>query len=432
MKRKEAIIFGIFCSLLIACNPFHKTFFNKHFQFEESLHHHHAGFALYDLKERKFLYQRDAEKYFTPASNTKIFTFYASLLLLGDSIPALHYNIEGDSLIFWGTGDPSLLNANVHTNTRVLDFLKNSNYELYFSSDNYYDSHFGPGWAWDDYEYSYSAERSPMPIYGNLIEVSKEDMSKSISLNIPYFKRYFYLADTLSDFRSIVRNIDDNLLQYYPNRNHFDYTIPFHYSDHLFTQLLSDTLNKSVKLIRLQKPKDTKTLYSVPADSIYKVMMQKSDNFLAEQLLLLCSNTVGDSLRANITIQHIKESYLFDLPDEPVWRDGSGLSRYNLFTPRSVVALWEKIYHETGQERLFELISIGGKAGTIKNYYKADPPYIYGKTGTLSNNHSLSGFLITKTGKILIFSYMNNNYPVSSSEIKPAMERLLWSIHEKR
>ncbi|MDH5366582.1 MAG: D-alanyl-D-alanine carboxypeptidase [Cyclobacteriaceae bacterium] len=431
MKWQETIFYSIICSLLIACNPFQKSFFNKHFLFEESQYHHHTGFAIYDLEERQFLYQHDAEKYFTPASNTKIFTLYASLLSLGDSIPALKYLIQGDSLIFWGTGDPSLLNKNVHTNLRVLDFLNNNNFELYFSSDNYYDSHFGPGWAWDDYKYSYSAERSPMPIYGNLLEARKVGTSKSISINIPYFKRYFYLADTIYDTRSIVRNIGDNFLHYYPGRNKFDYSTPFHYSDYLFTQLLGDTLNKPVNLIRFQKPKNTKTLYSVPADSIYKVMMQKSDNFLAEQLLLLCSDAIGDSLRTTFTIQHIKESYLFDLPDEPIWRDGSGLSRYNLFTPRSVVALWEKIYQETGQERLFELLSVGGKSGTLKNYYKADPPYIYGKTGTLSNNHSLSGFLITKTGKILIFSYMNNNYPVSSSEIKPAMERFLWAIHEK-
>lgn len=431
MKWKGVILVSIISSFITACSPFQKIQLNKHFDFEENLHHHHTGFALYDLEEKKHLYQHNANRYFTPASNTKIFTLYASLLSLGDSIPALQYHIKGDSLIFWGTGDPSLLNPNVHTNSRVLNFLKNNDYNLYFSSDNYYDTHFGPGWAWDDYEFSYSTERSPMPIYGNLIEVSKSAENTTIDVNVPYFKRYFLLEDSISNTRSIVRNIDDNLLYYYPNRPQFNYTIPFHYSDFLLTQLLSDTIQKPVNLIHYQKNKTEKTLYSVPSDSIYKVMMQMSDNFLAEQLLLLCSNSIGDSLRASLAIENIKEKYLFNLPDEPVWRDGSGLSRYNLFTPRSIVSLWEKIYYEAGKDRLFSLISVGGKAGTIKNYYKADPPYIYGKTGTLSNHHSLSGFLIAKSGKILVFSYMNNNYPVSSSEIKPAMEKLLWEIHEK-
>src|SRR5690606_40565208 len=68
---------------------------------------------------------------------------------------------------------------------------------------------------------------------------------------------------------------------------------------------------------------------------LYKVMMQESDNFIAEQLLLLCAQVLSDSLKTEIAIDFVKKHYLDDLVDEPVWVDGSGLSRYNLFTPRS-------------------------------------------------------------------------------------------------
>ncbi|MEQ9412878.1 MAG: D-alanyl-D-alanine carboxypeptidase, partial [Cyclobacteriaceae bacterium] len=136
-------------------------------------------------------------------------------------------------------------------------------------------------------------------------------------------------------------------------------------------------------------------------------------------------------LKTDIAIEYVKSKFLFDLPDEPQWVDGSGLSRYNLFTPRSIVKLWEKILVLVPQERLFQLLAIGGEAGTIKNYYKATPAYIYGKTGTLSNNHCLSGYLITKKGKLLIFSFMNNNYTASSNDIKKDMESVLLEIHER-
>jgi len=126
----------------------------------------------------------------------------------------------------------------------------------------------------------------------------------------------------------------------------------------------------------------------------------------------------------------MKKNYLNDLPDKPIWMDGSGLSRYNLFTPRSIVRLWEKIYQRVPQERLFSVIATGGKTGTLKNAYKNAQPYIYGKSGTLSNNHNLSGFIVTKKGRILIFSFMNNNHPASSNVVRDEMEKLLKSLYD--
>ena len=139
-------------------------------QLKESLvfAHNHTGFSLYNLSENKTLLEHNADRYFIPASNTKLFTYYASLKTLGDSIPAFHYQISGDSLILWGTGDPSFLNPDL-PNSKAFDFLKNSPQKIYFSNDNFMGSFFGNGWSWDDYNEYYAAEISPFPIHGNIV-----------------------------------------------------------------------------------------------------------------------------------------------------------------------------------------------------------------------------------------------------------------------
>ena len=83
------------------------------------------------------------------------------------------------------------------------------------------------------------------------------------------------------------------------------------------------------------------------------------------------------------------------------------------------------------RERLFALLAIGGVSGTLKSNYKAEKPYVYGKTGTLRNNHMLSGFLLTQSGRTLIFSWMNNNFTKSSADVRRRMEEVLKNIYEK-
>jgi D-alanyl-D-alanine carboxypeptidase/D-alanyl-D-alanine-endopeptidase (penicillin-binding protein 4) len=199
----------------------------------------------------------------------------------------------------------------------------------------------------------------------------------------------------------------------------------------LLMELLQDTLKRSVHQIHRLKPADARVIFSVPSDSLYKVMMQESDNFIAEQLLILCAGELTDTLSTAVAIKKISERYLSDLSDRPAWVDGSGLSRYNLFTPRSIVQVWEKIYYLKPQDELFPLLAIGGKTGTLKNWFKADAPYVFGKTGSLSNNHCLSGFLVTKKGRILIFSFMNSNFIHPVKEVRQMMEDILKTIYEK-
>jgi D-alanyl-D-alanine carboxypeptidase/D-alanyl-D-alanine-endopeptidase (penicillin-binding protein 4) len=153
-------------------------------------------------------------------------------------------------------------------------------------------------------------------------------------------------------------------------------------------------------------------------------MMHRSDNFFAEQILMMCSSAKWDTIDSRKVIGYMLDSILKDLPHPPSWVDGSGLSRYNLFTPRDFVTVLEKLYKTYPKERLYPLFPTGGK-GTLRNYYQALPGRLYAKTGTLSGCVALSGFLVTKNGKTLIFSVLVNNHNSTSTAIRRAVETFL-------
>lgn len=394
-----------------------------------------TGFALYDPDKEKMIYSQFADRYFIPASNTKLFTFYVANKILGDSVNGLNYIIQGDSLIFWGTGDPSFLHPDIES-TKAYDFLADSEKQLFYANNFDQVTPLGPGWSWDWYNYYFATERSAFPVYGNFIRFKKA-LDDSIFTFSPYF---FYenvkedpslIADDYRFIRKKYSNSYSYLINQYDSLE-FEIDKPFISSDSLTIELLEDTLNQQVQLVNydLFKHQPHQQLLTIRADSLYKRLLQNSDNFIAEQVLLLCSDKLFDSLNTNAVIDYAETHFLADLPDELEWADGSGLSKYNMFTPRSIIALLEKIHKEYPEEKVLDLLPAGGESGTIENWYKAEEPYVFAKTGTLSNSICLSGYLLTQSGKKLFFSFMHNNYAIPSSQLKKEMEEILYQIHK--
>jgi D-alanyl-D-alanine carboxypeptidase/D-alanyl-D-alanine-endopeptidase (penicillin-binding protein 4) len=233
----------------------------------------------------------------------------------------------------------------------------------------------------------------------------------------------------------VTRNFRDNQVSYVPKSDTVsrERDIPFVYSTELIANLLADTLGRDVGVYSGPEIEYSNTLYATPAKPLYERMMVVSDNMIAEQLMLMISNQEFGTMNTSRAINFALENYLYDLPDPPNWVDGSGLTRYNLITPMSTVALLEKLYSLLGEEETLALMPIGGVRGTISGRYRApegQPPFVYAKTGTLSNNTSLSGYLYTDSGRRLTFSFHNNNFVVSNNVIRNEMNRILQYIRQ--
>ncbi|WP_417886427.1 D-alanyl-D-alanine carboxypeptidase/D-alanyl-D-alanine-endopeptidase [Zunongwangia sp.] len=430
--RLLLLLLFLFCS---SCAVFKSktASIDKIFNEAETFKHGFSGFVVYNPATQQTLYSKNAHKYFIPASNTKLITFYASLKILGDSIPSITYKENKDYLIFSGTGDPSLLYKDFNSN-RVIDFLKNSTKKLVLKPKYVTTKRFGSGWAWDDYNDDYSAERSAFPIYGNRVsfQLKKEAKLPIIYPNI--FSDSTVVSTEIN--QPILRKEKQNIFQYKNVVENYQKEIPFITSEKTTATLLSDTLRKEVlnydDIFENKNPIElTDTIYSVAATSLYKTMLQESDNFIAEQLLMLCADKLNKNYNSKAAINTIKKMLFTYFSDPFYWYDGSGLSRYNLCTPQSLVDLITEIVNEIGTDNFKKVLPAGGESGSLKNYYIADKPYIYAKTGSLRNNHSLSGLLLTKSGKTLYFSFMNSNYTISSSQLKQTMEEILKTVRDQ-
>lgn len=397
------------------------------------LNTHLVGFALSGLDQQEMIYEKNADKYFIPASNTKLYTFYAGLKMIPDSIPSIRYVERGDSLIFWGTGDPSFLKRRMQEE-KTFRFLSTSTKQLFFAPGRYTGNAYGQGWAWDDYNDDTQAEINELPMLDNLVGFKNEN--GRVTVNPQHFNDCL-LKDSLSHQKefSVVRKVGTNEFDYPPGAVPADFMqlVPYKTSTLTTLNLLRDTLGREVQLIQLEMPANAKTIYNSRSEDVFREMLLPSDNFIAEQLLLVYSNQFQQSLSSTDAIRYILDKYLKDLPDRPRWVDGSGVSRMNLFSPRDMIMLLQMIDKEVNnREKLFSMLPAGGKTGTLKNAYpKTDHPFVFAKTGTFSNNYNQSGYIVTKKGKTFVFSFMNNNFMSPIKELKAEMAKLMGYIHDQ-
>ncbi|NND16558.1 MAG: D-alanyl-D-alanine carboxypeptidase [Eudoraea sp.] len=382
---------------------------------EKPLHEHHfTGILFMDAESGEVLYSNNADRYFTPASNTKIATLYTALKLIPENVPSVLVAQKGDTLSFSGTGDPSALHPEFRDSTLV-KYLGEFEHLVWYTG-NYLDNHFGPGWAWEDFPYGFSAERSILPMYGNMGLFTKQDVVKATP---PLFKDSIH-TDPGKPYR-----LEDQNKFTLPEQLSDTIQIPFTNTTEVVSHTLESLLEKTITIRSEAYSGDMQIVPGHSRDSLCIKMMVDSDNFLAEQLMVMASLTVGDTL----SFTTARDSVLYmlsDIPNPPRWVDGSGLSRYNIFTPGWIVGLLHKLYKEYPQEQLLGYFPAGGVSGTIEDWYGAkDGPYVFAKTGTLGNNYNVSGYLRTKKDRVVIFSIMNNHFREPTNTIRTSIQRTL-------
>ncbi|MEO6253702.1 MAG: D-alanyl-D-alanine carboxypeptidase [Ferruginibacter sp.] len=426
----------------------------------------HIGISIYEPATNTYWYNYNADKYFIPASNTKLFTLYAGMKYLGDSLVGLRYQLMSDTAInIFPTADPTFFHSDFKTNP-VFEFLKSEKRTKYITQNSTWrENGLGYGWAWDDYNDDYMVERSAMPIFGNTVKIdTAKIIYNKFYVDINWKADPQYFTNLIDSFYTLpiklkARMYPDSakaskeLLSFSIKRNIHDNNFVIKTSPTKFRKqeipFITENLNPTIGILKNDFGINVKygmifdnglypgvpphfkiyTIHSQPTDSLFKPMMHRSDNFFAEQTLLMVSNEHLGYMSDEKIIDTLLKNDLKDVPQKPKWVDGSGLSRYNLFTPQTFVYILNKTKNEFGWERIKNILATGG-TGTLTAYFKKDSSFIYAKTGTLSNNCALSGYLITQKGKLLIFSILANNYPTGATPVRKAVEKFLLDIRK--
>lgn len=401
---------------------------------DSSLHHAHTGLCIYEPASETYWIRLQSDRFFIPASNTKLFSLYAGLHFLGDSIPAARVYEHQGQVYFSPTADPTFLHPSFPRQP-LLEWLLKARDTVYFCG-NQPVTPLGYGWTWDDYDQDYAAERSAFPVFGNQVWFNLPNLPfesrypqvpfsrsvpsewKTTKVTPGIFETQFTVKPEASHFRLPAQN------QFITDTSGKLHSVPFltHQSQTALA-ILSNLLEKPVEWLP-EMPDTGRILYSQATDTLLRDMMYESDNFFAEQTLLMAALKHTGTLKEQQMIDTLLKTDLAKLPQRPEWVDGSGLSRYNLFTPEDLVFILEKMRFDFGLERLKTLLPTGG-TGTLRSLYKEDSGFIFAKTGTLSNQVALSGFLITQKGKLLVFSMMAGNHGDRASRVRRAFEQYL-------
>ncbi len=388
----------------------------------------HVGISVYDDSLKTYLYNYQSDKFFIPASTAKLYTLFAGLTYLPDSLLAAKVMLDNGTIIVQSTGDPTFLHPDFAYQP-LLTFLQNENIEVIRINTAFASESFGRGWAWDDFQETYMSERDPFPMYGNLATIRYQ--GDSLVSNPPSVAPFVSGKTTEGYPWKVTRTIGGHMYSIDTTKGTTanEKKVTMAMDKGLFaTRYLTDTLHKTVLTeYNAMAPWQGLPIYSQPKDSLFRMMMHRSDNFFAEQTIMMASYQLLGKMDDVKMIDTLLHTTFTDAPQKPKWADGSGLSRYNLFSPKDMVWVLQKLKDSFGIERIKVILPTANE-GTLKSMFIGNENRIFAKSGSLSNNYCLSGYIFTKHNKRLTFSIMINNYRADYTIVKKEIEQFLTGL----
>jgi serine-type D-Ala-D-Ala carboxypeptidase/endopeptidase (penicillin-binding protein 4) len=447
------------------------------------------GVLVIDAQTGETLYQRNADKFFVPASNMKLLTTAFALATLGSDyrfrttaetrgVISPDGTLSGD-VVLVGRGDPNLSNRRFPFQSkeefdgvpeRVLSEMADAivargvkaisgdivGDDSYFPAERY-----PSGWEIDDMVWEYGAAISAMVVNDNTVKLTLtpglnagDAVQIEVSPATPDFFVENHVVTSIADAKADLRLSRDPGSRVVVVTG----TLPARHAPRILTLAVEEPARHAAALLKnlLEKrgvavggvaravhesvnlPDPPQTLAehtSVPMGESVKLVNKISQNLHTEMYLRAaarqtCAWKTPEEL-VNVPKSFYAQAGIAE--GDVVQADGSGLSRHDLVTPRALAAVLQYAQKEPWFDAYYASLPIAGVDGTLEDRMKstAAAGRIHAKSGSLEHVRTRSGYAETASGKRLIFSFMGNNQAGKNHEATDILDALCVALVEE-
>ena len=425
------------------------------------------GIEIADAKTGRVLYASNADHFFVPASNAKLFTTALGLIRLGPDFRfRTQVAVEAGNLVIRGAGDPNLSGREIPYRIGSLpgdplaaiedlasqiqaSGLREVPGDVIGDDTAFPYQPFPEGWQIDDSALDDAAPVSALALNDNeidlLIRGGVEETDPAVVTWNPDIPVLELSNEVLTDSR-VERDLHFERLPGSPRARVWG-TIPRGDPGQTFTLAVDDPARYAALALRaalirrgisvkgeararhrlpgsppfrLKKPvAPIATRVSPPLLEDLRVIDKVSQNLHAEMILRLASVDNADSLHDFLTEAGVPD-------DRYTFTDGSGLSRLDMVTPHAVTTLLRYMAASPQRENWLSLLPISGVDGTLSSRFAAriSKGHIRAKTGSLTHVATLSGYIERRDGRLLAFSILVNNFNGPASDIRAIIDRI--------
>jgi serine-type D-Ala-D-Ala carboxypeptidase/endopeptidase (penicillin-binding protein 4) len=447
------------------------------------------GLLIVDAESGETLYEQNADKYFVPASNMKLFTTALALAKLG---PEHRFRttletrgtissdgvLNGD-LVLVGRGDPNLSNRKFPYELKeefdgpqekalveladalVAKGVKEISGDV-VGDDSYFPRERYPnGWEIDDMVWEYGAAISAIVVDDNTVALTLAPgdqagapVQATVIPATPDFTIENDVTTSAADVKSdltLTREPGSNFVvvkgslpaKSAPRKLVLAIEEPAQHAAVLLKRMLEERGIRVGGVARARHdhadsggdPVVIAEHVSVPLGDAVKLINKISQNLHTEMLLRTVARQSGPWATPDEMMKVPADFYATAgiEPGDVIQTDASGLSRHDLVTPRAIVTLLGFAQKQPWFGMYYASLPVAGQDGTLEDRMKNTPAAgrIHAKTGSVEHVRTLSGFAETPGGRRLIFSFLSNNQGGKSHEAADALTGLCVAMLEE-